>query len=295
MQFYVNSLIKNLPEMFIGKMNVILDGGAFSGSYILGGLYYLKELEDTNRFCVDKMSGCSIGSILCILYKLNRLDACHRVYDNIRKHFKEHGNLHIIKNILSEIKEEMDENFYLKCNDKIFLTYYDVLDKKHIVKSTFINNDDIIDTALKSSYIPYICGETMFHEDRFLDGLKPYDFQGEKSLFFNLCMNYKSLIGMLYIRNEVNNMERTMTGMLETHAFFSNKSSFMCFYTDNMTWMQRVLHFLRVFYIKCIVYGIYICYHMRDMDWFKTYHNVLSEGNKLFPRMICMYNKCFMV
>ena len=45
MDVFIDKLIKNLPEYNHGSINLILDGGAFSGSYILGSLYYLKYLE----------------------------------------------------------------------------------------------------------------------------------------------------------------------------------------------------------------------------------------------------------
>ena len=45
-----------------------MDGGAFSGSYILGALYYIKKMEETNHVKVNKLSGCSIGSLLCIIF-----------------------------------------------------------------------------------------------------------------------------------------------------------------------------------------------------------------------------------
>ena len=106
MELYINKLIENLDDNINYKnINLIMDGGAFSGSYILGCLYYLKELEKKNKIKINKVSGCSIGSILCVLYKLNELNYCVDVYDNIRNYFKEMGNLHILRNIVDEIND----------------------------------------------------------------------------------------------------------------------------------------------------------------------------------------------
>jgi len=295
MQFYAQKLINNLPEHKFGKMNIILDGGAFSGSYILGALHYIRELELNDRMTVDKMSGCSIGSILCVLYKLNKLEFCHEVYQIIRDHFKENGNLHIIQTLLANIKDMMPDDFYNSCTDDIFLSYYDVKNKKHIIKSKFDSNDDIIETIYRSSYIPFICGEEFLRHNQFIDGLKPHDFEGEKSLFLNLCMNYQSLTGMLNIRNEVNNMERTIFGMLETHRFFTHKRSSMCFYTDEMNWMQRCLHMLRLYLIELVISIIYICYDITRLEWMSQFDMVITSIQYYVPKLLCTYNKCYMV
>ena len=66
MDIYINKLIENIPNQSYGEINVIMDGGAFSGSYILGALHYLKIMEKRKSIKIDKLSGTSIGSILCI-------------------------------------------------------------------------------------------------------------------------------------------------------------------------------------------------------------------------------------
>ena len=126
METYIDKLITNIPNTDYGNINLILDGGAFSGSYILGTLYYIKRMETIGRLKVDKMSGCSIGSILCILYLLNDLDYCNEVYSRIRNYFKEHGNLHVITSIMKDLQKRLPKGFYKRCNDKIYLSYYDI-------------------------------------------------------------------------------------------------------------------------------------------------------------------------
>ena len=43
---YVNRLIENLPEdkNKLQQVDLVLDGGAFNGSYLVGALYFLKEM-----------------------------------------------------------------------------------------------------------------------------------------------------------------------------------------------------------------------------------------------------------
>ena len=70
---YVNKLIENLPnEMKTNKLplklDIVLDGGVFNGSYLIGALYFLKEMEKRNYIYIERVSSCSIGSIVGLLY-----------------------------------------------------------------------------------------------------------------------------------------------------------------------------------------------------------------------------------
>jgi hypothetical protein len=300
MKIYIDKLINNLPDIDYGDVNLILDGGAFSGSYILGTLYYIKELEKLNRINIKKMSGCSIGSILCILYKLNDLDYCCEVYTKIREYFKIHGNLCILQDIMSDLLTRMPEKFYRKCNNKIFLSYYDVKNNRSVVKKKFKNNSDLIETMYRSSYIPFICGRHILYKNRYIDGLKPYVFPKEKTIFVNLCMDYKCLTGMLNIRNEVNNMERIMTGILDIHTFLlTGNPTSMCYFTDNMTYSQKILHIFRLLIINIIISISYLMYHgyqsIKNNQSFMKYNDIIKILKTYFKKITYTYLKFFMV
>jgi hypothetical protein len=300
MKIYIDKLITNLPNENNGKINLILDGGAFSGSYILGSLYYIKELEAAGRIKIDKMSGCSIGSILCILYKLNDLDYCSEVYSKIRNYFKDHGNLYIINEVMEDLRLKMHEDFYKCCNNKVYLSYHDIEKNICFVKSVYENNEDIIDTMMKSSYIPYICGESVLYKTKYADGLKPYVFREGKSLFINLCMNYKCIIGMLNIKDEINNMERILTGILDIHDFFVNKRpSSMCYYIHEMNISQKILHIFRLIITHIIIFMSYIGYHTYELFQidihYEKYSKMLNQMNHYFKQIVYTYIRYFMV
>jgi predicted acylesterase/phospholipase RssA len=67
---YVNRLIENLPEETkkLQHIDLVLDGGIFNGSYLVGSLYFLKEMERRRYIKIERISGCSIGSIVAFLY-----------------------------------------------------------------------------------------------------------------------------------------------------------------------------------------------------------------------------------
>lgn len=275
METYINKLIENIPNQSYGNINLILDGGAFSGSYILGGLLYLKQMELRNKIKIDKLSGTSIGSILCVLYKMNNLEYASNVYSNIRDYYKENGNLHILSDTMNNIRKRMKPTFYKKCNYKVYITYYDISKNMHVIKKKYYNNKDLCDSIIKSCYIPYICGENFYYKGKYIDGLQPYLFEDKRSLFMNLSMDYKIMYGILNIKNEVNNIERVMNGILNIHNFFSNKKSTnMCFYVDKMSYIQKILHSIRVFIIYLIISGFSFIYYVH-----KTFNmdNVLEK------------------
>ena len=72
---FIKTLIENIPEKHIQlELDLVLDGGAFNGVYMLGGLFYIKELETREKIKIKRVSGCSIGAILGILFLINKMD-----------------------------------------------------------------------------------------------------------------------------------------------------------------------------------------------------------------------------
>ena len=89
-QQYIEKFIKNLPENFKNnknpiKLDLVLDGGIFNGSYLIGALYFLKEMEKRNYVKICRISGCSIGSIVAFIYIIDCLDILESLYDTTLK------------------------------------------------------------------------------------------------------------------------------------------------------------------------------------------------------------------
>ena len=77
LQRYINSLITKKTDINIKpkpkskpKQNVdlVFEGGLFNGSYQLGFLAYIKQMENLQLICVKRVSGCSIGAFMALLY-----------------------------------------------------------------------------------------------------------------------------------------------------------------------------------------------------------------------------------
>jgi predicted acylesterase/phospholipase RssA len=82
---------------------LILDGGAFNGSYLIGALLFLKEMEKRNYICVDKISGCSVGSAIGLLYFLDKLDLCYLLNGISVNSIRTTGKLEFIKDFKTYI------------------------------------------------------------------------------------------------------------------------------------------------------------------------------------------------
>ena len=60
---YINKLIENLPDEIKEnarnktpiKIDLILDGGIFNGSYLVGALYFIKEMESRKYIKVERI------------------------------------------------------------------------------------------------------------------------------------------------------------------------------------------------------------------------------------------------
>lgn len=87
---YVNSLIENINSNNIPKnIDLVLDSGAFNGIYMLGGLIYLRQMKNQNKININRISGSSIGSILGLLFIVDKLDLsieiCNKAFKILRK------------------------------------------------------------------------------------------------------------------------------------------------------------------------------------------------------------------
>ena len=72
---YINYLINNysnkLTNKFIKKshtFDIVFEAGLFNGSYQMGFLKYIHELEKRHFISVNRLSGSSVGSIIALCY-----------------------------------------------------------------------------------------------------------------------------------------------------------------------------------------------------------------------------------
>ena len=280
---YIDKLINNIPllkKKEREKINLILDGGLFNGSYLIGALYFLEEMEKRDLITIQKISACSIGSIAAVLFCINRMYIANEIYEMSILQFKKELNFKSFDSIFQKIENLFPENICELMNDRVFISYYDLKKRKKITKSKYKNRNDVIDTMKRSCFVPYLINGDITYKNKYIDGIYPYIFPNEqniKNLYLDL-LNYDKIFNAISIKNEKTNFHRILSGLLEMHLFFiKKKSTQMCSFIDTLSINYIVYHY----FIKKIVENIlfYIVY----------FFYLLQKYNKYIPSNIQEY------
>lgn len=292
MKQIINDLIDNLKIIPCkSEIDLVLDGGAFNGSYMIGSLLYFKELEKRNIICINRISGCSIGSLLGLLYIGNYLSIQEKFYKYIRSSLAK-GNLKSYCKILKIIKDKLPKCFYKKCNNVLYISFYNIQNGKQIVEHTYKNNNHLFQCIYCSSFLPFIMNGHLCYQQKYIDGLYPYIFPESKLksvLFIDLIQ--QNITKMLIIKNEINNSERIMKGILETHNYFFSNSPYS--FVSNIyeysivNTIKQTFHYIRVNITLVIVYLLkFYCQYRGKLN----YSNQLEYCVRTFVKMIFRYN-----
>jgi len=328
----VNKLIDELPENIIQKLkqnpnlNLILEGGVFNGSYLIGALYFLKEMEERKYINIQKFSGCSIGSICALLYLINEIEMSEILYSEIVKDFKEKYNLQKINSLLENIKERMKPNEYQNLNNRLYICYYNIETCQKEVQYNFKDNDEVIIYIKRSCFLPFFINGNIIHENKYLDGMFPHIFSLQekyelynihkktkdydlfykkiiinntsKTIYFNL-FSLDKLKYLLSIKNESNNHHRIITGILDIHLFFLKENQTqMCSFVEDWTFIDIIKQQLLKYIIeKIIIYQIYLIYifktrlfeseNYKNNLLFKILKKIINETSKVFIDNYC--------
>jgi hypothetical protein len=265
---YVNKFIENLPEdsKKYKEIDLVLDGGAFNGSYLVGALYFLKEMEKRKFMKINRISGCSIGSIVAFLYYIDALHLMIDLYGEINKKFKNEYNLKFIKKLKVYLKKYVPNNICSKVNNKLFICYYDIKKQKKIVKSTYNDIDDIFETLTRSCYIPFLVDNKLIYKKKYIDGISAYIFKKEpnKKILYMELFSYDKFINAINIKNEKTNFHRKLTGLLDIHSFFiKNSNTSMCSFVDEWTTINQFNYKLKSLLETIIIYIIYFIVYIK--------------------------------
>lgn len=265
---YVNKLIENLPQdsKKIQKIDLILDGGIFNGSYLVGALYFLKEMERRKYIKIERISGCSIGSIVAFLYYIDSLDLMSILYETVNKEFKKNFTLNSIKNIKEYLKTRIPDDICNKINNKLYICYNDIKHRKKVVKSIYKNVDEVFDTIIKSCYVPLLIDNNILYKNKYIDGINAYIFNLEKDrkILHMELLSYDKLFNTLNIKNEKTNFHRILTGLLDIHTFFIKQSNTsMCSYVEDWNIINKFHYNTKLLFEKIIIYIIYFIIYVK--------------------------------
>jgi hypothetical protein len=236
-------LVRNIEDDNIKEKDIdlIISGGAFNVSYLVGCLYFIDEMRDKGLIRINKISTCSASSMLGLLYLINKVDFfVDKLYELLITSFKKNKcvifddeSLAIIMNI---IEKEIPDDILVHVNDRLYITYYDVKKCKQIVKSNYENVTDILNTIKRSCFIPYITMNKFMEDDNYIDGGTPFIFDkifGKNRLYINLC-GMDKVIDSIVIKKDKIVTHRILGGVLDIHDFFFRcKRTSMCSYVED--------------------------------------------------------------
>jgi hypothetical protein len=259
---YIKSLIVNVNKAKLpsSPINLIFDGGALNGIFGCGVGLYIQELEKLGLIKVNKISGCSIGSLIALLYRCGCSDIVFKYITDIFIYYKEKHNFFeyhkIVTNIVYSIFKTDDTALLKKMlHNKLYINYYDVKKYKQKVVTRFKNREHLIDCILRSSHLPFINNGEYKYKGRYLDGCVPHIFGRGLNLFIRL-IPYDNITVAFNARNEKNICVRMMKGVIEINDFFMNGHSSMINYIDSNSYSLHLQLFIRKIIYFMIILGV---------------------------------------
>ena len=121
------------PHAPMKHLDLVIDGGGFSGSHLVGALAYMKHLRDNQLVHIRRVAGVSVGAISALLFQANMLNHAFHMYPSIRTHYAKHLNTAIVSDHLATILTHLDTHlptFFRTCN--LHISYFHVPSMKHI-------------------------------------------------------------------------------------------------------------------------------------------------------------------
>ena len=269
---YVIKLIENLPDDLKNsktplRIDLVLDGGIFNGSYLVGALCFLKEMEKRNYIIIERISGCSIGSVVAFLYFIDALDEMPKLYDIVKNEFKEKYRLPTIKEIKKHLQNKIPENICEKINGRLYICYNNIKKGSKTIKSQYKNVDEIMNTIIKSCFIPYLIDSEILYEGKYIDGINPYIFSQEpnKKILFLDLFGYDKIGNLLNVKNEKTNYHRILSGLLDIHNFYIKQTNTqMCSYVNDWSFTNLGFNYIKILIEKMLIYITYFLIYVKN-------------------------------
>ena len=280
-------LIKNIDASIIKEKNIdlILSGGAFNASYLIGCLYFIREMCERGLICINKVSTCSASSMIGLLFLVDKLDTfIEKMYELLVGSFKKNRNVifdeESLSTIIKIIEDVLPDDVISRINGRLYITYYDVMKCEQVIKSNYEDVSDIIRTIRRSCFIPYITMDKLMEENRYIDGGTPYIFNkefGVNRIYINLLCGMDKIKDAMIIKRDKIVMHRILGGILDVHNFFFKcKKTPMCCYVEDWG-VIRMIEFKMLewrLYTICVI--LYLVIKVRDDIVYKYY-----KDNKL--------------
>jgi hypothetical protein len=289
---YIDSHIRHVNKNNIPQqMDLVLDGGAFNGIYMLGCLYYLKRIEELKMTNVYRISGCSIGAVLGVFYIMNKLEHIeffgNLTMKNIRSRQNLKNSIKKFRKIIEDLLVDYDISLF---NNRLYITYFSVKKNKQIIKSKYKSKEDLINTIIYSLSIPFLVHRRPTCNNC-IDGLFPYIFKkrykNRKMLFINL-LTFDKIKNIIYIKGEENLYNRIIYGIVHMHKLFNHGESRMCSFIDEWSIIEITGFRLREIIFYVLFY--FFTYGYKMIDYIPLFVKDNSLSNKLINILINLWD-----
>ena len=260
----VSSLVDNVDKNCVNGSNgsngsndildldITMSGGAFNANYLVGCLYFLREMQNRNNIRIHRMSTCSASSLIAFLFLTNNLELFqYKLYEMIVTSFRNNKTFIFTESTLQNMMEvikcslPLDNETTLKLiNKKLYITFFDVKRRKKIVKKQYKTLHDVLETIKKSCYIPFVTMNELLYCNRYVDGCTPYIFKetGKRKQLFISMLGKDKIKDSIVLKNDKNGMHKIINGMLDAYYFFYRgcKGTSMCSYIDNWSFLTNL-------------------------------------------------------
>ena len=256
---YIHSLIDNTEKNNIPKdMNLIIDGGAFTGAQTAGCLYYIKELEKLNITKVNKISGCSIGSLLGYMYLTDTLEYIPQYYKILLQYARKKVKF---KKVIELIESHVKKTDYTCANNRLFISYNNIDTIENVIISEYKSEQELIDYIIRSSFLPFIINGKLRYKEKYCDGFLPYLFnKSSSSTLFISLINIRNIKHTIYSNNDNNIWNKLFDGVEDINLFFKENKTASKYCSFIEKWQIKDFILFRMRELICLVLIIIIKY-----------------------------------
>lgn len=299
----VNNKIINENDTRILDLDITMSGGAFNSNYLVGCLYFLREMQEKKLIRIHRMSSCSASSLIAFLFLTNNLELFQdKLYEMIVTSFRSNktfifteSNFQSITNIIKCSLPPDDETTLKMVNKKLYITYFDVKRRRKIIKKKYKTVKDIFETIKKSSYIPHITMNELMYRNRYMDGCTPHIFEnGKRKQLFISMIGKDKIKDTMILKNDKNGVHKIINGMLDAYYFFFRGcvGTSMCSYVDNWSYLNNVKYKLLNMVLLAFCYVLYFCiFYIRGPLLLHTEHRSNAIEIKIGMAVYSMFKK----
>jgi hypothetical protein len=303
----IANMVNNIQTQAI-HLDLILSGGAFNAIYLVGCLYFFREMERRNKIIVHRISTCSASSFVALFYLTNNLELFEtKVYNMIVRNFKQNKKyifsdediitvFNLIETTLYDVNGLTEYEILKKVNYKLYITYFDIKTCKRVVKKKYRSLHDIFETIKKSAHIPFVTMNCMLYQNRYMDGWQPFIFttNERKQLFVDLLGRDK-IKDCIVLKNNKKNKDKILNGIYDAYSFFYQNGKYetaMCSYVGDYNVASLIKHYsLYVFsYVLCVFLYLYVFFFQIPSHNIMNIYFVRISLNSLRTHFIILLN-----